>query len=133
MIALIENALPLILAEEEIKNFPLHYQIGCIVLTGLFVLSFSITRDPRSWRRLYQTRIAKRDDFSVNKNKTIDEFIKKWGILVAMFFLVLNVTIFIIGITKTTRLKSHTMTADEKFQALEYRKVIPASAANQDH
>jgi hypothetical protein len=132
MIALIENALPLILAEEEIKNFPLHYQITCIVLTGLFVLAFSITRDPRSWRRLYQTRIAKRDDFSVNKNKTIDEFIKKWGIIVAMFFLVLDVTVFIIGITKTTRLKSHTMTADEQLHVREYKKVIPETPTDQN-
>ncbi len=113
------------LAEEEIRNFPLHYQIGCIILTGLFVLAFSITRDPRSWRRLYQTRIAKRDDFSVNKNKSIDEFIKKWGILVAMFFLVLAAAVFVIGITRSPRSKSHITTTDEQLHALDFKKVKP--------
>lgn len=123
MTALIENALPLILAEEEIKNFPLHYQIACIILSGLFILTFSISRDPRGWRRLYQTKFARKNNFSVNKNKWIDELIMKWAIVVAMFFLVLDATVFVIGITKTSRSKSHIMTTDEQFKALDYEKI----------
>ncbi len=128
MITLIKTALPLILAEGEIRNFPLHYQIACIVLTGIFILTFSISRDPRGWRRLYQIKFAKKHDFSVNKNKWIDEFIKKWGIFVAMFFLVLDAAIFVIVITKSSRAKSHTMTTDEQFHALDYKKVNPRSS-----
>ncbi len=123
MIIAIETALPTILAEGEAVNFPLHYQIACIVLTGIFLWTFSIARDPRGWRRLYQTKFARKDEFSVNKNKRIDEAIKKWGIMVAMFFLVFDVAFFVIGITYSARSKKHSLTNEERFHAIDVEKL----------
>ncbi len=122
MIIPIETALPVILAEGEIENFPLPYQIACIVFMGFFLWTFSIARDPRGWRRLYQTKFARKDEFSVNKNKRIDEAIKKWGILVAMFFLVIVVALFVSGITYSARSKKHILTEDERFHAIDVQK-----------
>jgi hypothetical protein len=122
MIIPIATALPRLLAEGEVENFPLHYQIACIVFTGIFLWTFSIARDPRGWRRLYQTKFARKDEFSVNKNKRIDEAIKKWGILVAMFFLVVDVALFVSGITYSARSKKHSWTNDERFHAIDVQK-----------
>lgn len=122
MITPFETTLPVILAEGEIENFPLQYKVACIVFTGLFLWTFSIARDPRGWRRLYQTRFARKEDFSVNKNKRIDEAIKKWGIVVAMFFLVIDVAAFVSGITYTARSKKHSWTEDERFHAIDVQK-----------
>lgn len=116
-------------ATGETENFPLHYQVACILLTGIFLWTFSIARDPRGWRRLYQSRFAQRDEFSVNKNKKIDEALKKWGILVAMFFLVVDVAVFVSGITYSARKKKHVMTDDERFHAIDVQKANITSPA----
>ena len=79
-------------------DIPLGSQITIIVLTTLFLWTFSIARDPRSWRRLYQARFAKTDKFSVNKNKRIDEWIKQYGIMVSMFILVCDVTLIVFSL-----------------------------------
>ena len=124
MLAHSVEKLSLILAAQgEYENFPLPYQIICIVLTGIFLWTFSIARDPRGWRRLYQAKFAQKDEFSVNKNKKIDEVLKKWGIVVAMFFLVVDVIVFVSGITYSTRMKKHILTDDERFHAIDVQKV----------
>ena len=84
---------------EEVQNFPLSYQIACAILFAIFLWTFSIARDPRGWRRLYQARFTRKEDFSVNRNKWLDENIKKYGISIAMFFLVAAVSIFVLGVT----------------------------------
>ena len=85
---------PLLLA----AGIPLSSQITIIVLTTLFLWTFSIARDPRSWRRLYQAKFAKSDKFSVNKNKRIDEWLKKYGIAISMFVLVCDVTLIVFSL-----------------------------------
>ena len=83
---------------ELAAGIPLASQITIIVLTTLFLWTFSIARDPRSWRRLYQAKFAKDDKFSVNKNKRIDEWLKKYGIGISMFVLVCDVTLIVFSL-----------------------------------
>lgn len=122
MIHLVGSTLPVILAQGDVEKFPVQYRVACIILSGLFLWTFSIARDPRGWRRLYQTRFAKNDGLSVNKNKRIDEAIKKWGIIVSMFFLVADVTAFVSGITHSARSKKHSLTEEERFHAIDIQK-----------
>lgn len=111
-------------AEVEVENFPLPYQIACVILTALFLWTFSIARDPRGWRRLYQAKFTKKEDFSVNKNKKIDEGIKKYGIGVAMIFLVAAVSVFVIGITYRHRHIQRPMTQEDKFRAQDTQRIM---------
>lgn len=106
--------LQILAAEGEIENFPLVYQILCILLTGLFLWTFSIGRDPRSWRRLYQAWFSKKEDFSVNKNKKIDEMLKKWGIVIAMVFLVSDVFCFVWGLTYQLRMRQRDRSSKDR-------------------
>jgi hypothetical protein len=53
-------------------RLPLPYQIACLLLTALFVWTFSIAREPRGWRRLFQSLFSRSESFSVNKNKVIE-------------------------------------------------------------
>lgn len=108
---------------DQVDNFPLPYQIACIVLTAFFLWTFSIARDPRGWRRLYQAKFVKAEDFSVNKNKKIDEAMKKWGILIAMAFLVADVSCFVLGVTYRYRHNPHSMTRDEALRAEDISRV----------
>lgn len=105
------------------ESFPLIYQIACIILTALFLWSFSIARDPRGWRRLYQAKFVKHEDFSVNKNKKIDEAMKKWGILIAMMFLVSDVSCFVLGVTFKYRNNPKQWTKDDMYRAQDVDKV----------
>jgi len=100
----------------QVENFPLAYQITCIILSALFLWTFSIARDPRGWRRLYQAKFGKVEDFSVNKNKKIDETIKQYGIIIAMTILVLDVSLFVYGITYRHRAAQRTLTKEEQLQ-----------------
>lgn len=120
-----------ILADTDVEYFPLPYKIACIVLSGLFLWTFSIARDPRGWRRLFQAKFSRRDNFSVNKNKKIDETLKKWGITIAMMFLIADVTCFIFGLTYQIRNRQHDMTPEEKAKLLEIqsKKGDPSDAA----
>lgn len=111
----------------EVENFPLAYQIACAVLTAVFLLTFAIARDPRSWRRLYQAKFGKRSDFSVNRNKQIDEGIKKYGISVAMFFLVMAVSLFVLGVTYKQRHTQRPMTQEDKFRAEDTQRILESA------
>jgi hypothetical protein len=104
-------------------RLPLPYQIACLILTALFVWSFSIAREPRGWRRLYQSMFSNPETFSVNKNKFIDEKLKRWGILIAMILLVADVTIFVFGVTAPTRRRQSQMTQDEWHRVQELRRL----------
>lgn len=108
-------------------RFPLQYQIICIVLTALFVWSFVISREPRQWRRLYQSKFCKAEDFSVNKNKAIDERLKKVGILVSMIFLVADVGFFLWGASHQDRKKHESMSQDERLKMEELKKIQNAT------
>lgn len=105
------------------ERFPLQYQIICIILTALFVLSFVVAREPRQWRRLYQSKFCKAEDFSVNRNKRIDENLKKYGIIIAMIFLVADVGFFLWGASYNDRQKSASMSNDERMRLDELERI----------
>lgn len=111
-----------VLTEGGVENFPLAYQIACILLTGLFLWAFSIARDPRGWRRLYQTKFTRAEDISVNRNKRLDELIKFYALIVSMVFLVADVSLFVLGITYEYRHTSRSLTKEERFRAAELEK-----------
>jgi len=105
--------------EAELPNFPLSYRIACIILAALFVWTFRIAREPRRWRRRYQAKFTRREDLSVNRNKRIDEKIKKHGITVSMVFLVAAVSVFVLGVTYRQR---HTpLTQEDKIREQDMR------------
>jgi hypothetical protein len=108
----------------HVPYFPLPYQIACAVLTALFIWSFSIGRDPRGWRRLYQAKFSRKEDFSVNRNKRLDEVIKKYGITIAMVILMADAGIFVLGVTYRSRNTQVSMTEDEKRRALENQRIL---------
>lgn len=110
-------------------GFPLRYQIACLILSALFIWSFSVSRDPRGWRRLYQSLFAKPDDISVNKNKGIDERLRKWSLIIAMLLLVVDVACFIAGITAPSRHGRQEMTRDQWNQVEELRKLQDLGSA----
>lgn len=105
------------------EPFPLQYRIICIVLTALFVWSFSVAREPRQWRRLFQAKFSKGRDVSVNRNKVIDECLKKYGIIVAMIILVADVGFFIWGATHRDRMNAEAMSPEERFRLSEQAKI----------
>ena len=102
---------------------PLPYQVAVILLTALFLWTFSISRDPRGWRRLYQSKFAKKEDFSVNRNKRIDETIKKYGIVIAMIFLVIDVGCFVMGVTDRYRNNAKVQTMEDRFRNEEVDRI----------
>ena len=108
-------------------KLPIGYQIACLVLTALFIWSFSIAREPRGWRRLFQSMFSKTDNFSVNKNKIIDENLKKYGIFVAMLILIADVTCFVIGITAEQRKKLDGMNDDQRARLEELNRIRGAN------
>ncbi len=105
------------------EGFPLKYQIACIVLTALFVWSFSVAREPRQWRRLFQSMFSKGEQFSVNKNKVIDESLKKYGITIAMIILVADVACFVTGVTHKDRMRAKQMSAEDWYRLQEQSKI----------
>jgi hypothetical protein len=119
------TSLDLIFAQvnAETVRFPLFYQIACIILTALFLLTFSIARDPRSWRRLYQAKVSTpRDHFSVNRNKRIDENLKRYGIIIAMAFLVTDVSCFVLGFTYRHRMAAKELTPEEQSKRMDLQR-----------
>lgn len=114
-----------ILAEagKGVEFFPLKYQVACIILTALFLFSFSVTRDPRGWRRLYQTKFGEKDTISVNKNKKIDESIKTYGIYIAMAFLLADVSCFVVGVTHRYRNSDRQLTKEEQFRIMDVQRM----------
>lgn len=107
----------------EESYFPLPYQIACILLTALFVFSFSVSREPRQWRRLFQSMFHKDAPISVNRNKVIDEKLKTYGIAVAMVFLVADVAFFVAGITYHDRIERGKMTSEELYRIQEQNRI----------
>lgn len=102
---------------------PLPYQIACIVLTALFFFSFSVAREPRGWRRLFQSMFSSSAEFSVNRNKVIDENLKRYGIFVAMAILVLDVSLFVWGVTYPKRMALQNMTQEQMLKLNEIQKI----------
>ena len=104
------------------REFPIHYQIACVILTALFIWSFSIAREPRGWRRLFQSMFSKSESFSVNKNKVIDEALKRYGIMIAMGILVVDVTCFVLGVTHPFREKLRHLSPEQRESMNEINK-----------
>ena len=114
---------------ESHAYFPLPYQIACIILSALFIWTFAIARNPRSWRRLYQSKFCRPEDHSVNRNKMLDERIKRYGIIVAMAFLVADVSCVVMGVT--TRIRNEddrSMTKEERLRAIEAERIQGGAA-----
>lgn len=107
----------------EILNFPFAYQAVALVCFALFLLFFSVARDPRSWRRLYQAFFSRKEEFSVNRNKRFDELIKKYSIWVSMLFLVICATSLILGATHKRRLEAREISREEKILRDDVRRV----------
>lgn len=105
----------------DTSKYPLELQIACIVLTALFLWSFSIAREPRGWRRLFQSMFSKSEAFSVNKNKVIDESLKRYGIFVAMTILVADVVCFVMMVTHPLRSKQ--ISKEQREQQQEIQKI----------
>lgn len=103
------------------EEIPLHYQIACIILTALFFWSFSVAREPRGWRRLFQSMFSRADNFSVNKNKVIDENLKKYGIIIAMVILVADVGCFVMGATH--RFRNKKISKEDRFLIQEQNRI----------
>lgn len=101
-------------AELQVDYFPLPFQILCIVFTALFVWIFCIARNPRGWRRLYQSKFCNPEDHSVNRNKWLDERIRKYGTYAAMVVLVLDVTCVVWGVTNRYRHSNQRPPANEE-------------------
>lgn len=104
-------------------RFPLVYQIICIILTALFVWSFMVAREPRQWRRLYQSKFGQAENFSVNRNKQIDESLKKYGIIIAMIFLVADVGVFLWGATYQSRMERDQLSREELLRLSELERI----------
>ncbi len=109
----------------DTSKYPLHLQIAIIVLTAFFLWSFSIAREPRGWRRLYQSMFGKSETFSVNKNKVIDESLKRYGIFVAMAILVADVVCVVMMVTHPLRMKQ--ATKEQQEQQNEMSRVLQAN------
>ncbi len=107
---------------------PIEIQIACIVLTALFFLAFGVAREPRGWRRLYQSTFGSGTDFSVNRNKVIDESLKRYGIAIAMTILVVDVGLFVWGVTYQARMKQNNMSAEERAKIEEIRRMGGSTA-----
>jgi flagellar biosynthesis protein FlhB len=105
------------------REIPIHYQIACVILTALFIWTFSIAREPRGWRRLFQSLFSRSESFSVNKNKVIDESLKKYGIIVAMVILVADVTCFVMGVTYPFREKARNLSPEQIERMNEINKI----------
>ncbi len=99
------------------------YQIACLILTALFFFAFSVAREPRGWRRLFQSMFSKSGEFSVNKNKVIDETLKKYGILIAMMILLADVSIFVWGLTEVQRKQEAETNNEERVRINEYNNL----------
>jgi hypothetical protein len=104
-------------------DISLTYLIACIILLALFLLSFSVAREPRAWRRLFQSSFSNGADFSVNKNKVIDENLKKYGIVVSMVLLVAFVGLFVWGLTERNRNIMQNMSEEEQSRLVEFKKI----------
>ena len=105
------------------ERFPLPYQIGFILLTALFAVAFSISREPRQWRRFWQARVARVEEVSVNRNKYLDEQLKHYSILIAMAFLVLDVGVIVAGLTHKYRNTPSTLTEEQRLRVAEQRRL----------
>ena len=111
------------------ERYPLKYQIICIVLTALFVWAFVIAREPRQWRRLFQSVFSKGEQFSVNKNKVIDESLKSYGIVIAMALLVVDVYFFVTMLRHQDVERAKQMSVEDWNRLQEQNKIQSTSPA----
>jgi hypothetical protein len=110
------------------ERLPLPFQIACLILTALFVCAFNLSREPRSWRRLYQSTFTSADRISVNKNKSIDAKLKKFGIRIAMLILIVDVAVFLFGVTAPSRKRQNEMSLDDWNRFNEMKRLESISA-----
>lgn len=110
------------------ERFPLHFQIACFILTTLFVWCFIISRDPRTWRKLYQSVFERSRQPSVRRNKAIDSRLRIYGLRLAMLFLVADVACFVLGVTDASRKRAQSLTPEEKFGIEDLKRIESGSS-----
>lgn len=93
------------------------------------MLSFNVARNPRKWRRLYQARWAAGQDFSINRNKALDEMLRTRGLLVAMLFLLAAVVVFVTMLTHASRQRQASMTREDWNHFNEQKRIEKRSPA----
>lgn len=71
---------------------------------------------------MFQAHFSKGGDLSVNRNKVIDESLKTYGIIIAMALLVADVSLFVWGLTYSSRQKAAMQTPEELDKIAEFRK-----------
>lgn len=120
----IPHLLAQVVSETKPDYFPLRYQIACIVLTALFVWIFCIARNPRGWRRLFQAKFCNPENHSVNRNKRLDELIRRYGIILAMVVLVADVSCIVWGVTTQHRnAEQSAMSREDRFRSEEAARI----------
>ena len=77
---------------------------------------------------MFQAYFLKSGEVSVNRNKVIDESLKTYGIVVAMALLVADVSLFVWGITYSSRQKAAMQTPEEIDKLSEFRKTMGSGA-----
>ena len=65
---------------------------------------------------------SKSESFSVNKNKVIDEALKRYGIVIAMAILVIDVSCFVLGVTYPFRQKLRSLSPAQRENMQEINK-----------
>ena len=79
-------------------------------------------------RMLHPSQIIAQQFPTINKNKRLDEIIKKYGITIAMVILMADAGIFVLGVTYRYRHTQTPMTADEKQRALETQRFLESAS-----
>lgn len=101
---------------------PLVFQISWIVLVALILWAFAIAHRPRQWRRFYQSIFGSADEFSVNRNKVLDESVRRYAVLAAMGVVVVFVVSFVLGLTYQER-HAPSLTPEDEDRIIEQQRL----------
>jgi uncharacterized protein YjeT (DUF2065 family) len=93
------------------------------VLFVLFLWSLIIARDPREWRQAFQA-VFEDDNASVNRNKLLDEAIRRWCRRLAGTFLVFSLTVLALGLVLHLQDKNQVNLTPEQRAKLEQLREI---------
>ena len=109
------------------ERFPIPYQIACFILTTLFVWLFIVSRDPRTWRKMFQSLFQSSEAASSRRSKSIDSRLRKICLRLSMLFLVADVACFVLGVTAASRKRAEEMTPEERFGVEELQRIQSSS------
>lgn len=73
--------------------------LALYILTGvmlmLFLWTILIARTPRDWRRLWQDIVHPGVEISVNRNKRLDELVRRYAVMAGGVFLICAALLFL--------------------------------------